>query len=218
MAKYKLIALTVSGLGNRVHQKEDNEILTDSHWPAGRAAELVRQKFIGLVNDKGEFITAPPMEPPAVRKKPIKPNTDPPGSAGKGSMGKGNPDPKKSTPAGGTEGDKPTPPGDIDTPMELTEALTNKMIRERLTLKKVSFRPNESRANLYKMYTETFRKADGTLGDAQKNGGGENKPTGPRSFEEINVAELEAHLYSKSVEFDPTAEKSDLYELYKATF
>lgn len=50
MAKYKVICLSVGGLGNKIFKSGD--IVTDDNFPEGNAQELVKGKYIEPIEDK----------------------------------------------------------------------------------------------------------------------------------------------------------------------
>lgn len=52
MAKYKVIALSVGGLGKKIFNSGD--IVTDKNFPAGNAEKLVKQGFLEEIQEKKE--------------------------------------------------------------------------------------------------------------------------------------------------------------------
>lgn len=60
MAKYKVIALSVGGLGNKVFKLNDE--VSENNFPKGHAEELVKKGFLA----KAEEPKAPKIEPPKV--------------------------------------------------------------------------------------------------------------------------------------------------------
>lgn len=57
MAKYKVIALSVGGLGNKVFKLNDE--VSDSNFPKGHAEELVKKGFLKMIEE-------PKMEVPKI--------------------------------------------------------------------------------------------------------------------------------------------------------
>lgn len=134
MPKYKLKALSVSGLGNRIHTIEEGKILTDAHFPEGRASELVEQGFLVIVDDEGSSVKK---EAAVVAK---------PGSA-----------PEKKTPLTAKPAETKKVPASKDPtkPLEF-ESVKYDELKQFLTKKGVSFKSNESRVDLYTKYLNTF--------------------------------------------------------------
>lgn len=56
MAHYKLKALVISGQNNKIFRKEENKVLSDAHFPNGRARELVAKGFLIEVNKDGSSL------------------------------------------------------------------------------------------------------------------------------------------------------------------
>ena len=192
MANYKLKALSVSGLGNKVYRIEDNQVLTDAHFPAGRAEQLVAAGFLEKVQE-GKAADKKTAKAPAPKAKEAKPEA----------------------PKAPAASDKPEAPKPF-------EGISYQELKEYLTKKAIPFKPaGESRKNLYELYVKSFSAiapaTTGTDSTAAPATDTTEKIT-PVAIEEINVADLEKHLTEKGVSFDTEEDKEALYAKYLTTF
>lgn len=68
MSKYKVIALSVGGLGNKIYSAGD--IVTEANFPAGNAANLVKGGYLELIPETAnpQASTETPTEQPATNQ------------------------------------------------------------------------------------------------------------------------------------------------------
>ena len=131
-------------------------------------------------------------------------------------------------PAG--ESTPPPPPGEPAAPAAPTEKNPNAPLafdkisyielKEWMKQRDIEFKANESRANLYKLYTTNFTAPAPAEPVVNPEAPGKlpEKPQGPAAYDDINVAQLEQYLTDKQVAFDAEADKQALYDIYIGTF
>lgn len=132
MRLYKLKALSVSALGNRVLRKEDNEVYKENAWPEGRAEELVKAGFLVRV---GKTKEAPKkVDTPKVEKKDT-PKVE---------------EPKTEKKEQGKTEKKEKTKEDIQEDIPTYDDVTVKQLKANLITKGTKFGPRDSKKILYK--------------------------------------------------------------------
>lgn len=61
MARYKVIALSVSGVGKKIHYLHDE--VTEANFPEGRAVQLVKDGFLAVIEEVAVVLSIPPVAP-----------------------------------------------------------------------------------------------------------------------------------------------------------